>query len=218
MSWWRKLLRTMGGAGAPEASRWVVLDVETSGLDLASDRLLAIAAIGVELQPRPRIVLGDSFEILLRQPADEAVAPDYKSNILLHGIGLAAQRGGVEPVQALQAFERWVGASPLIAFHAAFDEGMIQREMGRLLSHKLPNAWLDLEPVAALTHPQAACRSLDDWMRYFDIRCAQRHQAAADTMATAELLLRLWPALQARGETRLADLCRMAAQRRWLQV
>jgi DNA polymerase-3 subunit epsilon len=44
-----------------------------------------------------------------------------------------------------------------------------------------------------------------------------RHQAAADTLATAELLLKLWPAVhqqvRAPGFAALADL---AAQRRWL--
>lgn len=220
MSWFDSLKRAFGGAASEEPRRWVVLDVETSGLDLERDRLLAIAALAVDMAATPpRILLGDSFEILLRQDEQGLeLNEDTRFNILLHGIGLGAQRGGVEPVLALQAFEQWVGDAPLIAFHAAFDEGMIQREMARLLGRRLKNPWLDLEPVAALTHPQAGCRSLDDWMAHFDIRCAQRHQAAADTMATAELLLRLWPALQARRETRFAELRRMAAQRKWLQA
>ncbi|MDC6166420.1 3'-5' exonuclease [Paucibacter sp. XJ19-41] len=211
--WWQRLT----GRGSVDAQqRWVVLDVETTGLDLERDRLLAIAAIAVELRPEPRILLGDSFEILLRQDEARPVPADYKANILLHGIGLAAQRSGVEPATALRAFEQWVGAAPLLAFHAAFDEGMIQREMGRLLGHRLSNRWLDLEPVAAVLHAQGRRRSLDEWMAHFGIRCAQRHQAAADTLATAELLLRLWPVLRERGETRFSDLRRIAGQRRWL--
>jgi DNA polymerase-3 subunit epsilon len=224
MSWLQDLIRRLSGgsrdaAARGEPTRWVVLDVETSGLNLEHDRLLAIAAIALDMSATPpRILLGDSFEILLRQPADLPMAEDFKANILLHGIGLGAQRGGVEPIQALQAFEQWVGDAPLVAFHAAFDQGMIQREMAKLLGRKLPNPWLDLEPVAALSHPQAGCRSLDDWMAHFDIRCAQRHQAAADTMATAELLLRLWPALLKRGRPRFAELQQMEAQRRWLRA
>lgn len=211
--WWQRLT---GGSSVDAQQRWVVLDVETTGLDLERDRLLAIAAIAVELRPEPRIMLGDSFEILLRQDEARPMPADYKANILLHGIGLAAQRSGVEPAAALRAFEHWVGAAPLLAFHAAFDEGMIQREMGRLLGRRLPNRWLDLEPVAAVLHAQGRRRSLDEWMAHFGIQCAQRHQAAADTLATAELLLRLWPALRERDETRFSDLRRIAGQRRWL--
>lgn len=44
-------------------------------------------------------------------------------------------------------------------------------------------------------------------------------QAAADALATAELLLKLWPAaLRALGGTgEFSKACQLAAQRRWLQ-
>ena len=51
------------------------------------------------------------------------------------------------------------------------------------------------------------------------MRCAMRHQAAADTLATAELLVKLWPAaLRALGgAVEFSKVCQLAAQRRWLQ-
>jgi DNA polymerase III subunit epsilon len=211
--WWARRTR-----GAAAATRWIVLDVETSGLDVERDRLLAIAGIAVDLSGgAPVIRLGDSFELLLRQHdalpgLDEAA----RANILLHGIGLAAQRGGQPAAEALQAFEAWVGEAPLLAFHAPFDRAMIQRDMQRLLGRRLRNPWADLAPVAAALHPVPGAGSLDDWMAHFGIRCAQRHRAAADTLATAELLLRLWPALSRRGEILFADLQAMASAGRWL--
>ena len=76
---------------------------------------------------------------------------------------------------------------------------------------------MDLEPLAEVLHPEVKAKSLDEWMAKFNIRCAVRHQAAADTLATAELLLKLWPALLRQcpqpAFARLADL---AASRRWL--
>ena len=59
--WRQRLGGSAQGADVAQASRWVVLDVETSGLDPARDRLLAIAeqdAPGL----RVRIVLDDSTE------------------------------------------------------------------------------------------------------------------------------------------------------------
>jgi DNA polymerase-3 subunit epsilon len=45
-----------------------------------------------------------------------------------------------------------------------------------------------------------------------------RHQAAADTFATAELLLKLWPAARAQlARLDFKALRRLAAQGRWLQ-
>jgi DNA polymerase-3 subunit epsilon len=77
--------------------------------------------------------------------------------------------------------------------------------------------WLDIEPVAAVLHPQVRARSLDEWMAHFDIHCLVRHQAAADTLATAELLLKLWPAMRAQGvRPSFKAVAKLAAQRRWV--
>ena len=200
---------------AVDDARWVVLDVESSGLDARADRLLAIAAIAVRREgPRLHIVPGDSFEVVLHHAAALADKP----NILVHGIGVAAQRAGVEPRAALRAFERFIGHSPLIAFHAAFDRALLLRACDAALGRRPPNPWLDLEPLAAVLHPQLRLRSLDEWLAQLQIHCAQRHQAAADTLATAELLQKLWPAAQRElgSGAGFAATCRLAARRRWL--
>lgn len=215
MSFVRALAQRWRARPSPDDTRWVVLDVESSGLDARRDRLLAIAAIAMHMDgARPRIAIGDSFEVLLRQPAAE---PD-KANILLHGIGVGAQRAGLEAREALEGFRRFIGDSPLIAFHAAFDEAMILRAFDALGAPRPRNPWLDLEPVAAMLHPSVRARSLDGWLAHMHIRCAVRHQAAADTMASAELLQKLWPAAQREiGATvRFAALSRLAAQRKWM--
>lgn len=202
------------GAASADEARWVVLDVESSGLDASRDRLLAIAAIALRRDAGvPRIALGDSFEVVLRHEA----APVDKANILLHGIGVGAQGQGVDAAQALAEFERWVGAAPLIGFHVAFDEALIQRAMRAALGRRLANPWIDLADVAQVVRPDISGRSLDDWMAALGVDCAVRHQAAADTLATAELLLKLWPKVleQHEGDDWRA-LSRLAAQRRWL--
>jgi DNA polymerase III subunit epsilon len=210
------LARLFGtGRGMPiDPSRWVVLDVESTGLDMQHDVLLAIAAVAVRFDPAtaPRIDLADSFEVVLQR---DSLSTD-KDNILLHGIGVGAQRAGAPPPQALAAFESYVAASPLVAFHAAFDRAMIGRAQRRALGRDLANPWLDLAPVAAAMFPHARGRSLDDWLDHFGIECAVRHQAAADTLATAELLLRLWPAARARRCDSFAALSDWERHQRWL--
>ena len=203
------------GRSRSSAARWAVVDVESSGLDARSDRLLAVAAVALHFeQGRPRIAVGDSFEVVLRQ----LQTPVAKANILVHGIGVGAQREGTEAGAALRGLEQWLAASPLLAFHAAFDEALIQRAMQAALGHRLPNPWVDLAAVAAALRPEVRARSLDDWLDHFGIRCAVRHQAAADSLATAELLLKLWPAACAQlPRADFAGLQRLAAQWRWLQ-
>ena len=201
---------------ALDDSRWVVLDVETSGLDARRDRLLAVAALALRVADgRATLDLGDSFEVVIRQP-DLGEVPD-RGNILLHGIGVGAQRAGVPGAQGLQALAAWVGASPLVAFHAAFDRTMLDRAFAAEGLTPLPDAWLDLEPLAGVLRPAVKARSLDEWMRALDIRCAVRHQAAADTLATAELLLKLWPLLRAElPKPTFRATAALADARRWL--
>lgn len=210
MSWLDRLRRRVAPVNE---TRWVMLDVETSGLDPRRDQLLAIAAIALEVDwpaRRLAIVPGDSFEVVLRQ--DVASTHD---NILLHGIGAQRQRDGVEPALALRAFADFVGNSPLLAFHAAFDQTLIGRFARAHLGADLPNPWVDIEHLCAITHESVRARSLDEWMAHFGIQCAVRHQAAADTLAECELLLRVWPRV-AQQCTDWAGVQRLAAQQRWI--
>ncbi len=198
-----------------DESRWVMLDVETSGLDPQRDRLLAIAAIALRVdwaRKRLSVDLGDSFEVVLRQQEVTAA----KDNILLHGIGVQRQREGVAPDAALRAFMDYVGRSPLLAFHAAFDQAMITRHLRQHLAPAPAHPWVDIEYLCAVTCEYVRARSLDEWMRHFGIECAVRHQAAADTLAECELLLRVWPRVAAQCGC-WADVERMARQQRWIQ-
>ena len=155
--------RLLNGA-KPEPRRWIVLDVETSGLNPSSDRLLAIAAVAIEVSfdfKRLSIVIGDSYEAVLKQDL-----PSNKDNILIHHIGAQAQSEGRPPVEVLEEFRQWVGNCPLLAFHAAFDEGMINKAYSFFGLKPLQNEWLDIEPLAKITGVNPSLRSLDDWLGF----------------------------------------------------
>jgi DNA polymerase-3 subunit epsilon len=197
----------------PEVRRWIVLDVETSGLNPHSDRLLAIAAVALDVSPdfeRIAIVIGDSYEAVLKQDL-----PSSKDNILVHHIGVQAQADGRPPIEVLEEFRAWLGDCPLLAFHSAFDEAMLNRAYALAGLKPLQNEWLDIEPLAKITGVNPSLRALDDWLGHFGIECAVRHQAAADTFATAELLMRLWPYLK-REASSWASLRSIARQASWI--
>ena len=208
-------LKERFGLGAPkqEAQRWIVLDVETTGLDPTSDRLLAIAAIAIHVGAgfkKPVIVLGDSFEAVIKQE----LASD-RENILVHHIGVGAQESGRPANEVLEEFRDWVGDAPLLAFHAPFDMGMINRAYQHLGLAPLQNDWIDIEPLAAVAGGNAKARALDDWLDFFGLECAVRHQAASDTLVTCELLLRLWSGIQ-KEASNLRELKSLAKQAAWI--
>ena len=206
-------LRSLFTGKRPEVRRWIVLDVETSGLNPHSDRLLAIAAVALDVSPdfeRIAIVIGDSYEAVLKQDL-----PSSKDNILVHHIGAQAQADGRPPIEVLEEFRAWLGDCPLLAFHSAFDEAMLGRAYALAGLKPLQNEWLDIEPLAKITGVNPSLRALDDWLGHFGIECAVRHQAAADTFATAELLMRLWPYLK-REASSWSSLRNIARQASWI--
>ena len=206
-------LRSLFRGKQPEVLRWIVLDVETTGLNPHSDRLLAIAAVALDVSPdfeRIAIVIGDSYEAVLKQDL-----PSNKDNILVHHIGAQAQSEGRPPIEVLEEFRAWLGECPLLAFHSAFDEAMLSRAYALAGLKPLQNEWLDIEPLAKITGVNPSLRALDDWLGHFGIECAVRHQAAADTFATAELLMRLWPYLK-REASSWSSLRSIARQANWI--
>lgn len=168
-----------------EESRYVVVDVETSGLNLNKDRLIAIGAVAVR---GGDIHLADSLEIILQQSK-----VSDRDNILIHGIGGTAQAEGVPPVEAMLTFLEFLGKAPLMAFHVTFDKTMIDRALKSFLGLRFDHPWVDLAYLAPALYPDLARshRSLDQWMERFGLSNYARHCALADALATAELMLSL---------------------------
>lgn len=193
-----------------DATRYVVVDVETTGLDLVRDKLIAIGACAVE---NGVVVMADSFEIVLRQ--DQVSAKD---NILIHGIGGEAQRDGLDPAEALVRFLDFLGKSPLVAFHVTFDQTMIRKAVKEYLGFEFKHPWLDLAYVMPGLLPEYArrYRALDDWSGYFKISNFARHSALADALATAQLLLCALPLAQAKHSTCYRNLQDLEKAQRWV--
>ena len=194
----------------PTAARLVVADVEATGLDVQRDRLIAIGAVTVDAA---RVELGQSFYAVLRQ--EEASS---RENILVHGIGGTAQRAGDDPAAALLAFLEFAGKAPLVGFHAAFDDAMIRAAMREHLGEAWRGRWIDLAQLAPQLVPEEARarQHLDAWLERFGIEVFSRHDAAADALATAELLLALLPRAAERRVATVEAMLWDPGDARWL--
>jgi DNA polymerase-3 subunit epsilon len=185
---------------ALEAQRVVVADVESSGLDPRRDRLISIGAVAVR---RGVVSLGESFQTILRQER-----PSADRNIVVHRIGASDQLAGCEPAAGLLDFLEFSGKDPLIAFHADFDRTLIERATRAALGFSPENTWLDLAVLAPalLSRRARRARSLDDWLQVFGIEIHDRHNALADAVATAHLLLAILAAARQQRLATWADL------------
>ena len=86
--WWR------GRSSERTARRWVVVDVETTGLHATVDELISIGCVAMF---DGRVVPADSIEIIIRKPSASS-----RDNILVHGIGVQAQLSGTDPRDAMR--------------------------------------------------------------------------------------------------------------------
>jgi DNA polymerase-3 subunit epsilon len=188
-------------------ARWVVIDVETTGLDPARDEVLALAAVAIV---DGRLQVADSLEIAVRPGRASG-----RDNILVHGIGAGAQLAGIDPAQAARELRDHLGDAALVAWHAAFDRAFLERLLRRSGLAVPSCPWIDLAELAPAILPQARAHTLDEWLSVTGTPIEQRHQAASDAWATAMLFARLLGSVPAAERTPRA-LARRIDQARWL--
>lgn len=190
--------------------RWVVVDVETGGLNPHTDPLLSIGAVEIR---NGRVNLGGGFEAGLQQ----AAATSHE-NILVHGLTHSQQLSGRDARDVLLDFAEFAAGGPFVAFHAGFDRTALQVATKKALGWELPGRWLDAAIIAPLLFPRLAgeCRSLDDWMEALAIQNYARHSAVADAAATAQLWLILLDAAASQRMLTLKSLEELAHARKWL--
>jgi DNA polymerase-3 subunit epsilon len=198
------------GREADAHQRWIVVDVETSGMDSASDSLIAVGAVA--MHEDGHVLPGDSLEIVIRQ--DQASS---RENILVHGLGVEAQLTGVDPPRAIGIFTEFAGTAPIIAFHAPFDRAFLARMIRFYVNQPFDNPWLDLAELAPALYPALHLKSLDEWLARFGIPVAARHSAAGDAFATALLASRLLPEARRQGASTFGRLMKLARNARWLR-
>jgi DNA polymerase-3 subunit epsilon len=206
-----RLFRGDAPGGADASARIVVVDTETTGLDAASDALLAIGGVAVD---DDGVDPADSFDVVLKR-----TGPVDPRNAALHGIGARAQSEGTPAGEALDGFTAWAAGARCVAFHAEFDRRVLRRAFASAGLAFDERPWLDLAGLAASLEParwRGGARSLDDWLAAYAIGTDARHNAAGDALATAELYLRLRAMARVQGLTGYAQLLRASTQRRWL--
>ncbi|HCJ29170.1 MAG TPA: 3'-5' exonuclease [Pseudomonas sp.] len=183
-----------------QEQRMVVLDLETSGLDMRRDIVLSVGAVVIE---NGAINLADQFESTLLRPAQK-----ISESVLIHGIAPSELEAGEEPAEALLDFLEFVGDSPILAFHAGFDQRMLSRALRQALGYKLRHPFIDVAELAPMLCPNNRPRQngLDEWCSHFGLQVLQRHHASADALVTAELALILFSKARRQGLDSVAAL------------
>lgn len=189
-------------------TRWVVIDCETSGLDMEYDRLLSVAAVEVAQE---RILASRSYVAVVRQ-----LEPSAAENILVHGIGAEAQLAGRPAAEALHELNAFMAGAIPAAFHAPFDTAILGRAFAQAGMKASRRRWLDLATLAPVLVPELDANHLDAWLAAFGIECDARHDALKDAYSTAQLLLVLLQKARREGVATAEALIRLASSAPWL--
>jgi DNA polymerase-3 subunit epsilon len=170
----------------------VVFDSETTGLDTARDHVVQIGAVRVL---NGRMVEGEAFETLV-----DPGRPIPAASTRVHGIDDAAVAGAPTIGEAGRAFHRFCEGAVLVAHNAPFDLAFLHRhreEIGAPFDHPV----LDTVLLSAAVYGESVPHTLDAIAARLGVTldAAARHTATGDAVATAEVLLKLIPVLEAQG-------------------
>lgn len=164
--------------------RYVVFDTETTGLDVKSDVILSIGAVGISGNS---IVVNDYMEVFVEQDVFK------KESVPIHGILKEGKERKVTEYEAVIRFLDFIKDSTLVGHHVRFDIAMINVALKRMGLGKLKNPSMDTDlmyqKVKGLQWDQHS--SLDELCRVFKIQKSDRHTSAGDAFITALVFLRL---------------------------
>ncbi|WP_374656166.1 PolC-type DNA polymerase III [Dongia sp.] len=169
----------------------LVLDTETTGLNVRSDRIVSAAGYllaGTELAAEPL------FDILI-----DPQRPIPPVSSAFHGIfdDMVAGQGGF--AAHWPDLHRHLELGLIVGHQIYFDLAMLGREVRRLGTKLQPPVALDTALLYAALHPGHRHKDLTPCCAEFGIDVVGRHTARGDAEATGRLFLALLPLLKAHG-------------------
>ncbi|MCR5862498.1 3'-5' exonuclease [Flavobacterium sp. J372] len=166
------------------ARRYVVFDMETTGLDYKEDVILSIGAIGVA---NNAVEVGDFLEVFIRQ---EKFTP--RSVALADEINETGHEKIVE-AEALIQFLTFIKDATLVSHNINLDVEMLNQALKRLDLGRIRNPLMDTNVLYQRWKdlPDEKQLSLDELCNALKVRKSDRHTASGNAYITAIVFLKL---------------------------
>lgn len=191
--------------GKPLAElEFLVIDTETTGLDIKRDHVLSYGSVQVK---NNRIRIATAREFYLR--------PKKRNREAIKVHGLVRERPFVSREQLICHFLDDAQYKVLVGHHLGFDLAMMERVGKTIGLRKIKNPVLDTYNLALrmdmgkFYDPQAVVSSdysLDKLCERYAIAPDDRHTAAGDAFLAAQLLVKLLKAAEKKGIKTFGDL------------
>lgn len=175
-----------------QAQTYVVFDTETTGLlPDRGDEIVQLAAVRVV---NGRRVHSEVFNTLVNPGR-----PIPPSSTLIHGISDSMVANAPRIEQVVRDFHDFASGAVLVAHNIDFDMAFLRRA-AKSVGLRFENPVLDTVVLSAKVFGDGENHNLDALAARLgvDLPPSARHTALGDATATAEILVKLLPALQAR--------------------
>jgi DNA polymerase-3 subunit alpha (Gram-positive type) len=172
-----------------EFGKYVVLDLETTGLSRHQHKITEIAAVKVY---NGEII--DEFQTLVNPGC---MIPPFITK--LTGITNEMVRYQPSINKILPHFMEFLEDCPIVAHNASFDYGFIDHNSQKHLGMPLTNEKLCTKKLATRLVPELPSKRLAALCDYFEIINEQAHRAMADVKATHKVLIQFFEMLDDMG-------------------
>ena len=169
-------------------TRYVVLDITSSGINPDTDKLLGIAASAVR---QATILPDDAFSVDLSvQSGGDAVSPETLA--------------GTTVDQQLMAFLQFTAKAPIITYHAPYVGAFLHRTFKERLGIDFQPHWIDLALLlpALFDEKSDVVKPLDFWIESFGLYAGSGRRCA---MENTLMLARLFQMLLVRATGKEID-------------
>jgi DNA polymerase III subunit epsilon len=169
----------------------IVVDIETSGLDIHKDRILSVSTLCID---RMELSVDSLRQWLVYQPD-----PFWNQAVEIHGILPSETQLGKPEDDVMRELLPILANHPVVGHHVGFDLRMLDRAARRHFGLKLCNRWVDtahlsmhvLDAFHHTGYPGQRPPSLDDICSQLNITVIDRHTSTGDAYACAEAFLLL---------------------------
>ena len=185
---------------SPFQEVWVALDLETTGLDPDTHRIIEVGAVKFEGE---RVL--DTYQTLVNPHAQLDEFIKRHTNIT------QSEVDGAPPFTAIAAeVASFIGRLPIVGHNLRFDLDFLDRN-GLALTNPRCDTW----EMAYVLLPGQPDYSLAGLSARMGIELREAHRAVHDATATKDLFLRLGETLASLDVYTLAEMQRLAVRSRW---
>lgn len=186
-----------GRTDAPINGRYIIFDLETTGLSAATERIIEIGAVKVENGE-----ISESFDLFV--DPEKAITPEITR---LTSITNEMVAGAPKEADALEQFFRFCdGCDILVAHNADFDMGFLRAAIRRCGREEDP-VQIDTLVMARAMYPELKKHKLDTIAERLGVTQKHHHRADDDARVLAEIFLKMVRKLvEDAGITKVMDI------------